>query len=476
MAKRGLKAGSVLGLPLFFICHGWTENVLFIPPLDALLLLAQYLLASVCLWLFFSWFFRSADKGALASVATLFFYFFFGAFRDTLLRVAPETFLVKYSVQLPVWTATWLCILWFIRKREPRSVFFYYLVSLFGVLILYDGFLAVHRIASRRHEAYKPACSRCEKPDVYLIVFDGYAGLEQLDSDFNYNNRPFLDSLRSLGFYVMPGSRSNYTSTAFSIASIFQMQYLQLSNDQFSESNQKSCYGLIYDNPVARRFQSEGYDIVNYSFFDLKGAPAISDNSFLVSGAALISSQTLGQRLKRDLYNNIVRKHFPGTRAYDRLVFANHRDNLLFSEMSLQTAGTESKRPRFVYVHLEMPHAPYYFREDGKLNVAADLTAENLERKDLYLGYLKYTNRYMIDFIRKLQRNDAGRSAYLILGDHGFRNSDQYSSYHSVLGAIHLPAAHYSAYTDSVSHVNQFRLLFNNLFRDSLTLLPHREF
>src|SRR5215831_9671987 len=88
-------------LPIYFVAHGFNENYLSISAIDALKLTAQYLLASLALFFFFIILFKSKRKTALFVFALMCFYFFFGAFHDTLKHLFPSTFIVKYIFILP---------------------------------------------------------------------------------------------------------------------------------------------------------------------------------------------------------------------------------------------------------------------------------------------------------------------------------------------------------------------------------------
>ncbi|RYY64496.1 MAG: hypothetical protein EOO12_09515 [Chitinophagaceae bacterium] len=459
----------VSGLPLFFVGHGFAQYFRFVPALSAAGLLLKYELAAALLWALFSWR-LGAIRGALAAAATLAFYFFFGAFRDAL----GSTFLSRYSLQLPLWLGAWLLLLWWLRRRGGRSGL-RYLALLLGVLLLVDA-VSIARQALRKPElAPTPTRTAGDRPDVYFLLLDGYAGLDQLQADFGFDNGPFLDSLRSLGFKVQPHSRSNYEDTPFSMASLFQMDYLGLNRYNYTDAHLNYCYERIYDNPVLRRFRGAGYRVFNHSIFDLKGAPAPIENTLLVSGASLISSGTLGARLYRDLYANLLMTRFPQSAANRHFQLRALELNEDIARRTLDVAAQRSAEPRFVYTHFEMPHAPYYYKADGTLNPLNTMPG-SLDRKDLYLGYLQYCNRYMLQFIRTLQARSARPPVILLLSDHGFRYVPDYRYHHSTLAAVSIPGSNYAGYTDSVSHVNQFPLLFHHLFGDSLALKPHRSY
>jgi hypothetical protein len=467
-----MKAALVVFLlPLFFVAHGYAQYVRFIPPGSVLLLLLQYEAGAFVIWWLMTRWLADSMRGALATLLTLCFYFFFGPLKDSAGGI-----LAKYSVWLPLWIICWLVLLLLIRRMRSAAKTIRFSLLALSVLLAIDAIAVFRKQLNHPPAQERAACTDCPKPDVYLLLLDGYAGMQQLQQEFGFSNRAFLDSLRGLGFKTMPGSRSNYQDTPFSIASLLNMEYLPLNHFAYTDSNLNYCYARVYASAVQRRFRNEGYRVFNHSIFDLEGAPALCENNLLVSGAALISSQTLGQRLYRDLYGNIVRAHFKGSAAYRELIFEDKVNNELFTRETLKAAAIKGGAPKFVYAHLEMPHAPYFYKEDGTLNAMSDLAAGNLHRKDLYLGYLKFTNRYTLNLVREIQRRSARPPVILLLGDHGFRYSGDPALFFSTLAAVSIPGSNYEGYNDSVTHVNEFRLLFHHLFRDSARLLPDRQF
>jgi hypothetical protein len=63
-------------------------------------------------------------------------------------------------------------------------------------------------------------------PDIYHIVLDAYGREDVLKDIYGYDNSPFLDELRNLGFFVASNARSNYWKTDLSMPSVFNMSYL----------------------------------------------------------------------------------------------------------------------------------------------------------------------------------------------------------------------------------------------------------
>src|SRR5690606_4975773 len=63
-------------------------------------------------------------------------------------------------------------------------------------------------------------------PDIALIILDGYARQDVLESMYGYDNQPFLDHLRDSGFDVADASVANYSITHLSLAALLNMSYM----------------------------------------------------------------------------------------------------------------------------------------------------------------------------------------------------------------------------------------------------------
>ncbi len=65
-------------------------------------------------------------------------------------------------------------------------------------------------------------------PDVYWVILDRYGSANVVDKYYGYDNEPFLDELRSRGFYIAEHATANYLKTALSLASSRSLDYLDL--------------------------------------------------------------------------------------------------------------------------------------------------------------------------------------------------------------------------------------------------------
>jgi hypothetical protein len=143
-------------------------------------------------------------------------------------------------------------------------------------------------------------CDTCDKPDIYFIVADEYAGDQELKEIFHFDNSKFLDRLRQLGFKVLKNTTSNYNFTPYSIASTLNMKYLSL-RDSLMTNNGLLPYDYINRNKLVPFLNATGYKTYNYSTFALNNEPPPVDQALIPTKAQIIYSQTFFYRLRRDL-------------------------------------------------------------------------------------------------------------------------------------------------------------------------------
>ena len=465
-----------LFLPVFFVLHGIRENAGFVSLEDSLPLLGIYMIAALVLYALCWLLFRDRIKAALGCFVLLCFHFFFGAFHDTLKLLLGGSFFTRYVFLLPALLI--LLVYIFYRIKRTQNLLLKtsrFLTVLLLLLIVMEAVLLV--IPARKpitDAARFSSCDTCSKPDIYLVVMDEYAGHQALQDLFEFDNGEFEQQLRQRGFYVANNSRSNYNYTPFSMASMLNMEYLELKNTDRDQPDLNYAFRMINRNDVQNQLEANGYEFYNHSVFNLPGRPAPVEETFIPAKTRLFTSQTLVSRLYRDLgYHLVVTLKIRSViedNAYHEL-----RNNTRLYELTRQVATTTSTHPRFVYTHLMMPHYPYYFDRTGKAMDPNRVLPEanNINRKD-YIEYLRYTNQKILSLADHLLKSGSKPPVIIIMSDHGFRHFREpvEKKYHFMnLNSIYLPGGNYEGFYDSVSNVNQFRILFNSLFKTQYPLL-----
>jgi len=468
-------------LPVYFVLHGVTENFPAIPTKDALLLLGLYLMSSLVIFALAWLAYKNITKAALFSFCIMAFHFFFGAMQDILKRWS-DSFFTRYSFLFLFFFIVFVYfVVWLWRTKKPMKKLCFYLNLLLLILLLIDsGWLLYKNFSTSneklmaRQDPIAPACDTCAKPDIYFLLFDEYAGSSAMKELWNYNNDDLDGFLLKKGFRIQPYSRSNYNFTPFSMASTLSMDYLHtVSNPQAcTVKDYTEMASEIKNNRVCSFLESTGFTIINHSIFDLDKNPAIVFESFLPLKTRLITSQTFLSRVQKDLMHLLLVGRFEIKWLSKDLIYSTYHNNEKLIRATLNESLRSSHKPRFIYSHIEMPHPPFYFNKKGKQDDKATLIAENksLPIKS-YLEYLPYTNEVIKKIVNSILTNTKKPVVIILMGDHGFRTKQPKPYHFRNQNAIYISSGNYKGFYDSISNVNEFRVLFNNLFHTSLPLL-----
>lgn len=482
MIKQKIKFREyfLLLLPAFFVLHGYTENYPLIKLKDVFELLLTYLLVFACLAILFRFLLESWRRATILVLLIMCFHFFFGNVHNGLIALFRESFLTKYIFILPLSAAFFVAAIVYLRrtKRAFARLAQYSNVLLMILIVVDISFLAV----KINKTAKSPAatidnifnCSQCNKPDIYFIIADEYAGEKELSDIFHFDNSAFADSLRQLGFFINDSSISNYNYTAHSLASILSMNYLiNIEGRNKSKKDRNICHQLINNNPTIDILKLQGYDIKNLSVFMFNNELPPAYSPIILNGKRLLTSQTFLSRFDYDIRFNLVSKYKlePEMRRFGNMQL--NSVNYLLNETQAEASKKEN-HPKFVYTHLMMPHYPYLLDKNGNPTSPEMVLEGSQQKQKEYIGYLEYSNKRFLQLIDHILKSSPKPPVIVFMGDHGFRHftTNIPSKYYFMnFNAVYLPSGNYNMFYKGASGVNQLRILFNSIFNQHLPLL-----
>lgn len=471
-------------LPIFFVLHGFVENYGFIEVKEAAILLLSYIFLALSISGFSYLFFKNWNRAALITVFWMSFFFFFGALHEFLKEHSPIAFITRYSFLLSsALIVLFFLFIFFKRSTKPFQRFSIYLNALFIIYILVDLGTVVwkaNRNDNKMLSVYGAAtannytkCDTCLRPDIFFLLYDEYGGSASLKEQYGYENN--LDSfLLNKGFSIQKHSRSNYSFTPFSMSSILNMSYISgiINPNAVSADDYANCNLLIRDNEVIKFLDVQGYEIINYSVFDLAGNPSRVDQSFLPLKTKLISDRTLFAHMNKDIGWLLITR-FPFN-LFSKNYFLKHRkNNEEFQSLTTAEAIRKSSKPKFIYTHFYMPHPPYFYDKNGRLKDQAIVFQEYKTNPPAsYLEYVTYCNSKIRELIDTIQKNSP-QAVILIMSDHGYREakSQKTKYFFQNMNAAYFPDHKYDKFYDSVSAVNEFRIVLNKYFNAGFPLL-----
>jgi len=466
---------------IFFVFHGFTVYYDSVPIGEALWLTLQYIGISILiagiLWLFY----RDIIKASVATLMIMAFHFFFGNFLDFVKDHFPPTIL-RYRYMIPFIIFIFLLLfIWLKKRKKSLFIFTFYLNILLAILIIVDaGWLITKIPAAKEKKIFNPEaegftiCDTCNKPDIFFIIPDQYAGYTALKDVFDFDNVDFENELKARKFYIAKKSISNYNFTPFSVASTLNMDLLSLKKGPQNYNTVGYSYEVIRNSRVLKFLSSNGYRFYNCSIFDFDDQPAHKYSAFLPYGIKLVTAQTFTTRLAEDFRQDILDGKLGLKNLQKKIAYDNLHFNDQIMDLTAKIAAEKINEPKFVYTHLMMPHYPYYFDSKGNSLPIEKLGGLNKVNANDYIEYLQYGNKRLLELIDNILKNSVSPPLIIVLSDHGFRHPERKVdlAYDFInLNAVYFPDGNYGRFYDGISNVNQFRLIFNQYFGQRLPML-----
>ena len=341
-------------------------------------------------------------------------------------------------------------------------------------------------------------------PDIYHFVLDAYARWDIYKDYFNFDNDRMRTFLEANKFIVSDRSRSNYTKTALTFASMLNLDYVQnlLGNSQRPdrEIHYGQVFRLIQDNVVFTTLLDAGYQVHSFD-------SGVAATDFSKRPIITLSPGSLGM-LKLDEFQSELLNLTPIPAALSFVFgedylssFALQRARIEYAFDNVGKASTlpdqtgDATSPVYTLVHILGPHWPHLYRADGThLNpteaetgdfcviigdggISADVYMER------HVEYVKYLNQRIIAAIERILQNPERRPVILISSDHGSRSSCDASDpmnraylreRTANLYAAYIPDAEIRPQFADLTPVNYYRALFNAYLGTRYRRLPDK--
>jgi len=471
-------------------------NILQIQPGDALRSIVVFGLLGAVVYLIFRWGVKSWQRAALYSSVVILLFISYG---QILSALKPVSFLGdvigRHRYLIPMFLLVGGLVSWRIHRSKGHLVTMNNAANLISVILI---IFPIYQLASNywmtaRNEVKNAASissmgitsqsTNTEKPDVYYIILDMYGRDDVLMDKFRYDNTEFLKKLEDLGFIVTRCSVSNYNMTELSLASSFNMNYLDTLGSQYTAGSRdrSGLPSLIHHSAVRSIFEKLGYRFINFetgfTFTEIRDA-----DEFLVP--SYVELKNTANPIRVNAFESMLIK----TTAFVIISDAQakwlspvadaldmrrvHIVRELFLLDKLPKLAAESS-PKFVYAHILIPHPPFVFSKDGvslELPSSYGPDGSGPSAKDYAVGYrnqLDYIDMRLIPILKQIIQDSKIPPIIIIQGDHGV---DPKRSF--ILNAYYLPGLDKNPVWQTISPVNTFRVILNSYFNDHLEILP----
>ncbi len=322
--------------------------------------------------------------------------------------------------------------------------------------------------------------------DIFLIILDMYADADVLAEVFRYDNGPFLDSLRTLGFTI-PKVRSNYTRTILSLASILNMDHVNRIADEMGPRSRDRSLGryLTENNRAVAFLKRRGY---RFHFFPPLWGGLTRENRHadfrFQPRRGVVEALVAKSSLHRRLW---------GTTALGQFVSGEqdrHDVGATLESFERLRETPDTEEPLFLFAHFMVPHGPFIL--DEACNPARPPTDSEVPpgldpHHVMYIEQLECVNRQVFEFLPALLARSP-EPIILLQSDHGTRTIRAYDravhswvphaqaeERHGAFGAYYLPDGK-GIVPDSTTTVNLLRYVFSHYFGADLPPVSDRLF
>ena len=305
------------------------------------------------------------------------------------------------------------------------------------------------------------------KPNIYFIILDEYAGFIQLKNDFNFDNSNFRIDLEKRDFFVAKESFSNYPNTSLSVPSIINMIYFDFIPDNLGKDskNIRVVEKMINENNVMKILQANGYKITTLD--------AAIDRTPDTNLADIRLCNSIFD-INPDIRKNFAIVYVPIVSLRELIFDEVIRSKLECSFSALMDFDEDPKNPDFVVAHFRLPHSPYIYDSFGN-----SISINDIGDKNAYLEQLKFVNKKTLEIIDSIQERSS-ENIIIIISDHGYRyyinwenpTVDDYIRGFNNLAAYYLPGEEKH---ETIALVNIFRTIFNSYLEMNYEILDDRQ-
>ncbi|MEA5015949.1 MAG: sulfatase-like hydrolase/transferase [Candidatus Limiplasma sp.] len=297
-----------------------------------------------------------------------------------------------------------------------------------------------------------------QRPNIYFILLDEYAGFNMVKKQFGYDNSAFFEYLLSNNFYVSQTSENEIAYTEILSSNLLALDYVAFADDlpyySFDENkrSESDMRTSLYQNKKSYRNHAYLFDLLrsnHYRTYAIDNADTLQGwgkvnadeiiNISIPQEATTLVPLTLSQNdidYWVILWNSSIFYEFShelfwkmtqdgATNAYHKsqdIAWQNTVRNAKLISSTFDTLATYRFDPReniFLYAHIMCPHLPFIFTPEGEFK-SMDITYQGWNGKNAYVDNLRYATNQVMRVIDNLLAIDPD-SVIILQSDHGAR-------------------------------------------------------
>ncbi|NMC46821.1 MAG: hypothetical protein GYA52_08305 [Chloroflexi bacterium] len=484
-------------IPTYFVIALFNQNIAEVFPEDIIRPVLVVIFLALCFFLLFYWLTRDIRRAALIGSTVLFFFFSYGLVYGVLKTMAVLNLsLARHRILLPLFLALMILVSFKLSKLNNENTGkFTQLFNLFGIVLLVLPLVNIMRISWMQHSASQDNAemktqeviqsANSDAPDVYYIIADAYGRADYLMDEYGFDNSTFVQWLENEGFYVADCARSNYAHTVLSLSSAMQMNYIP----EYAGTDRYYDGGLdddIVHNALRRELEENGYKVVTFEnvHWDYGDADIFYSFQFNIFSPYLRPFENM--LLMNSMFRAVVEFNSTTQTVFSSLTSTpvlEHYQRQKYILDTLENDVIQIAGPKFVFTHIETPHGPYVFDEDGSFQQedayyrGEYYSAINDRYGDEgYIKQIKFMNMRLEQIVEKILQESENPPLIIIQGDHSIEEFGAAEDRMKILYAIYLPDEDYSAFYPNITPVNTFRNILNTYLDTNYSLLEDHSY
>lgn len=252
-----------------------------------------------------------------------------------------------------------------------------------------------------------------KRPNVFLVVFDGYPGLQALEREFGQTKEELISELRERGFQVPESAWTSYWSTELALPSILQMAYPVEEGSLNSMTRQHLHQIIGGDSQLVEILESNGYETVmvesgwtgsscGEAFDRCVVSPWLDDQLFYILWEGVTGESVLASN------GHAYTKSTQATMSWLRTLVVDTYDTVV---------------PTFVFAHLIAPHGPFYLSNSCQTVVSGERFGDRFyvagvdraTRERFFFDHMQCVDGFMKELADSVKPGDV----VILLADHG---------------------------------------------------------
>ena len=374
----------------------------------------------------------------------------------------------------------------FTRSLNVFSGFLLLVVLVGGVTRGTYSALVADLVGSERASAPGQTEGAADRPDILILLLDGYPGDDSFTRLFGGDNSGFGDALEARGFEVMRNTESNYTFTQATLTSMLHMRPLhEIPELAPIMSGDSAAYPLmrvtLNQNPSFDLLRDRGYQVITsssgYEHVTMRGADEFLDDGSL-------------NEVERHLIRFTTLHRIVDILAPEALA-DQHRKRIIASFEFFSRVGADlGAQPTFALIHVPSPHPPVVLDAQGELLVpppregVLDRLPIAEDGRAAYRAQLAFINRKALAAIDDVDSQaDANHDPIIIvMSDHGAAPQTEVAEgrvsddHFANFLAIRAPDGPQPALSAETTPVNLLSILFNTYLKTAYPMWPDERY